>query len=266
MLWDRLTSPEFAEAVRTTGGVCLLPMGVIEKHGDHLPLGQDTIYIQDICVRAAEREPAVVFPYFYFGQIHEARHVPGTVALEGKLLLAVLDGVCDEIARNGLSKIVLVNGHGGNTSLIRYFLQLTLARRRPYTVYAAGFPRAGERSAKLLTAERDGHAGESETSAMLYLHPELVRLDAFADYGQTLGRTRHLSEVGLETGIWWYADHPGHLRADAVPFTPEKGEAVVADHVDHLVRQIRAVRDDRVAPELLRDFYDRTDSPSNRYP
>ncbi len=266
MNWETLTSPEFSAAVEESEGVCLLPLGVIEKHGDHLPLGQDVIYIHDVCSLAAEREPAMVFPHYYFGQIHEARHVPGTVAIDGELLLRLLRNVCDEIARNGLRKIVLVNGHGGNTSMIRYFLQLTLQERLPYTVYSSDFPGAGSRSRPLLVAKNDGHAGESETSAMLYLHPELVKLDAYADYGQTLGRTRHLQDAGLSTGIWWYADQPGHLKAEAVPFTPEKGSAIVEDHVEHLARQIRIVKDDRVAPELFDDFYRRNDQPSNRYP
>ena len=266
MNWERLTSPEFALAPERCRGVCLLPLGVIEKHGDHLPLGQDAIYIHDVCSLAADREPAMVFPRYYFGQIHEARHVPGTIAVEGELLLRLLKNVCDEIGRNGFDRIVLVNGHGGNSDMVRYFLQLTLQERLPYTVYASAIPPAGPRAAKLLTATNDGHAGEKETSAMLHLHPELVRLDAFRDYGQTLGRLQAHKDAGVSTGIWWYADHPGHLQAEAVAFTAEKGEAIVADHVDLLVRQIRVVKADSVAPELFRDFYDRNDAPSNRYP
>lgn len=266
MQWDRITSPEFAAAVKTSGGVCLLPMGVIEKHGNHLPLGQDSIYIHDVCSQAAEREPAMVFPYYYFGQIFEAQHLPGTIAIESDLLLMLLRNLCDEIARNGFPKIVLVNGHGGNNHMLRYFLQTTLEAELPYTVYASFFPGAGPRSRKLLEAKNDGHAGETETSAMLHLHPELVKLEAFKDYGKALGRTKELAEAGLETGIWWYADYPGHLQGDAVAFTAEKGEAIVADHVELLVRQIKAVKRDTSAPELFADFYSRLDTPSNRYP
>ncbi|MFW5689247.1 MAG: creatininase family protein [Spirochaetota bacterium] len=266
MNWERLTSPEFAAAVETTERVCLLPLGVIEKHGDHLPLGQDTIYIHEVCARAAEREPAMVFPAYYFGQIHEARHVPGTIAIDGELLVRLLFNVCEEISRNGFRKIVLVNGHGGNSHLISYFLQLTLEEEHAWTAYASMIPGPGTRSAPLLEASNDGHAGEKETSAMLHLHPELVRLDAYRDYGQTLGRTSHLRDAGVATGIWWYADHPGHLQAEQVPFTAKKGEAIVDDHIDHLVHQIQVVKADTVAPELLRDYYARNDAPSNRYP
>jgi creatinine amidohydrolase len=266
MNWEKLTSPEFEQAVDRCKGVCLLPMGVIEKHGNHLPLGQDTIYIHDVCSLAAEREAAMVFPFYYFGQIHEARHVPGTIALDGELLTMLMTNVCDEIARNGFTKILLVNGHGGNNALIKYFLQLNLQQALPYTVYAAGLPGKGERSKKVLEAKRDGHAGEGETSAMLHLHPELVKLGAFKDYGQKLDRLKHLQDAGVETGIWWYADYPGHLAGEQVAFTKEKGEAIVDDHIDLLTKQIKAVKGDTKAPELFADFYERNDEPSNRYP
>lgn len=266
MNWEQLTSPEFEKAVDRCQAVCLLPMGVIEKHGNHLPLGQDTIYIHDICSMAAERETAMVFPQYYFGQIHEARHVPGTIAVDGELLTMLLTNVCDEMARNGFTKIVLVNGHGGNNFLIKYFLQLNLQQSLPYTVYAVGIPGKGERSKQVLEAKTDGHAGEAETSAMLHLHPELVKLDAFRDYGQKLDRLKHLRDAGIETGIWWYADFPGHLSGEAVSFTKEKGKAIVDDHIDLLVNQIKAIKADSAAPELFADFYERNDEPSNRYP
>ena len=266
MNWERITSPEFAAARDACGRTCLIPMGVLEKHGDHLPLGQDTIYIHDICTRAAEREPAMVFPGYYFGQIHEARHVPGTIAIDAELLLSLLTNVCDEIARNGFDRILLVNGHGGNNALLDYFLQVQLQSSRDYVVYLSGIPTDLPRAKELLVAAEDGHAGEAETSAMLHLHPELVKLNAFRDYGRNLHRVRHLREAGLSTGIWWYANQPGHLHAEEVPFTAEKGEAIVQDHVEHLANQIRVVRTDETAPALQREFYEFVKDPENRYP
>ena len=111
MQWENLTSTEFKNAVDQTG-VCILSCGVLEKHSEHLPLGTDMFVAHNISCLAAEREPAVVFPPFYFGQIYEARCFPGTLTLEPKLLLAVFQGVLDEIGRNGVKKIILFNGHG----------------------------------------------------------------------------------------------------------------------------------------------------------
>jgi len=101
MNWEKLTSAEFEQARDTASGVCMIPMGVLEKHGDSLPLGQDALYAHGVCTAAAELEPAMVFPHYYFAQIAEARHQPGTVAVAPELQLALLENICDEITRNG---------------------------------------------------------------------------------------------------------------------------------------------------------------------
>ena len=75
MQWENLTATDFATAARETG-VCVLATGVLEKHSEHLPLGTDFLNGHRIACLAAEQEPAVVFPPFYFGQIYEARCFP----------------------------------------------------------------------------------------------------------------------------------------------------------------------------------------------
>ena len=266
MNWENISSPEFAEAVETCRGVCLLPIGVVEKHGDHLPLGQDAIYIHAVCTEAAEREKAMVFPFYYFGQILEGKHVPGTIAIRGDLLVPLLENICDEIGRNGFDRIVIVNGHGGNNSMLPFFCQLMLDKRKDYMTFVSGFPPESERTKRLLEAEVDGHAGEGETSAMLYLRPELAKPDRFPDYGKPLGRMNAFKELGLYTGISWYSDYPGHLAASRVPFTAEKGESLVRDHVEFLIRQIRLVKEDDTPLTLYREFHERAERPENRYP
>ena len=87
MLWQELTSPHFGEWVEKSKGVCLLPLGVLERHGDHLPLGTDMYTAIQISRRAAEISPAVVFPYYFLGQISEARHYKGTIAASHKLMM-----------------------------------------------------------------------------------------------------------------------------------------------------------------------------------
>jgi creatinine amidohydrolase len=264
MNWENLTSPEFAGAVKTSGGVCMLPLGVIEKHGDHLPLGQDTIYIHDVTTLAAAEEPAVVFPFFYFGQILEARHVPGTIALRGELLIPLLENVCDEIGRNGFTKIFLVNGHGGNSAMLRYFLQLQLGREKPYMLYMTDFFMADKKTVPLRESVIDGHAGEEETTSMMYLRPELVKQERFAEYGLPLGRLLPFREAGISTGVDWYADYPGHFAGERVPLTHEKGEAFVKAHVALLVRQLKLIKRDDTPLSLYREYHSRTASLENR--
>ena len=134
MQWENLTSPDFGEAVRQTG-VCIIPLGVLERHSDHLPLGTDFLNSHKLASLAAEKEPAVVFPPFYFGQIYEARCYPGTFTLKPILLVEVLQAVMDEIGRNGFKKIILLNGHGGNIHLLHFLAQCSLWEEKPYSVY-----------------------------------------------------------------------------------------------------------------------------------
>src|ERR1700724_732644 len=133
--WEELTATDFAKAIHQSQGTCILPIGILEKHGPHLPLGTDLLNIRYISVAAAQQEFAVVFPEYYFGQIFEARHEPGTVAYSAKLQLELLQETTDEMARNGCKKIVILNGHGGNNNLLPFFAQSQLATPHDYVVY-----------------------------------------------------------------------------------------------------------------------------------
>lgn len=135
MQWEQMTSPELGRAAREIG-VCVIGMGVLERHSEHLPLGTDYLIAHHIVSLAAEKEPAVAFPPFYFGQIYEARAFPGALTLRPALLMDLVQGVLDEIGRNGFNKIILYNGHGGNTNFIRFLAQCSLWEEKPYTLYA----------------------------------------------------------------------------------------------------------------------------------
>ncbi len=88
--WEELTSADFAKGLEKSGGVCLLPFGIIEKHGPQLPLGADLINVRYASEHAAAQAYAIVFPAYYFGQIFEARHQPGTVAYSPSMQLQLL--------------------------------------------------------------------------------------------------------------------------------------------------------------------------------
>ena len=88
--WEELTAADFREGIHRSQGTCLLPFGILEKHGPHLPLGTDLLDVRYAALHAAEQEYAVVFPEYYFGQIAEARHEPGTVAYSREMQLALL--------------------------------------------------------------------------------------------------------------------------------------------------------------------------------
>ena len=119
--WEELTAGDFHNAIQQSQGTCLLPFGILEKHGPHLPLGTDLLNVRYVTLQAAQQEYAIVFPQYYFGQIFEAQHEPGTVAYSSQLQLALLQETTDEMARNGCKKVVIVNGHGENEHLLPFF-------------------------------------------------------------------------------------------------------------------------------------------------
>lgn len=265
MRWDELTGDLFPEAVKEAEGVCLLPLSCIERHGPHLPLATDMYIGREVCNRASELEPAIVFPDFIFTQILEARHYPGCIGIDPELTIRLLENTCREIARNGLKKIVIVNAHGGNDNLIHYLTQIQLASRRDYVVYVAEQLYSPEDEAAIRAQWNttvDGHAGEKETSAIMAIQPDLVKSDALrADgEGNPLGRLQPLRDLNIDVGIWWYADHPSHYRGDGVPATAEKGNFWLNARARGLARSIRAIKDDTETKRLQDEFFSRIDN------
>lgn len=266
MHWEELTGDQFSQAVSTAQGVCLLPLSCIERHAHHLPLGTDMYIGRDLCRRAAALEPAVIFPDFIFTQILEAQHCPGTIAIEADLIVRLLDNVCREIARNGLSKIVLVNAHGGNGSLIHFFTQIQLASPRDYVVYVAEPQLAPEDDIAIKSQWQspvDGHAGESETSAIMAIRPDLVRSDQLHSDGEglPLNRLQILRDAGIGTGIWWYADHPTHYRGDGSPATKNKGDRFLDARAGALARAIGIIKADQETKRLQDEFFAASNIP-----
>lgn len=260
MKWEELTAQEFKEAVATTQQTCLVPLGVIEKHGDHLPLGTDLINVRKLAARTAAIEPVVIFPSYYFGQISEARHQPGTLSFDARFLLDSLQNVCHEIARNGFTKIILLNGHGGNSHFLPFFAQTQLNSVTAYQVYVTDLFALGQcvEIGKIITDRSGGHADELETALMLRNRPDLVKMDRVdLASGEPLQRLNHLANV--YTAIWWYADYPDHFAGNPTAAAAEKGERLFAVLAEKLAATVKAIKQDTTVAQLQREFYQKAD-------
>ena len=259
--WEELTAADFRDAITRAQGTCLLPFGIMEKHGPHLPLGNDLLNVRYAALHGAEQEYAVVFPEYYFGQIFEAKHEPGTVAYSRGLQLQLLQETTDEMARNGCKKIVIVNGHGGNNSLLPYFAQTQLEAPHDYVVYVQGLARSGPGEPKHKSdPATDMHAGESETSVSMVARPDLVHLDRAAkESGADQARVK--LPDGLYTGIWWYARFPNHYAGEGGVASRELGEFETKTWIDAIVQTIRAVKADQESLRLQNEFYERSTRP-----
>ena len=259
--WEELTAADFRDAIKRAQGTCLLPFGILEKHGPHLPLGNDLLNVRYVSLNAAQQEYAVVFPEYYFGQIFEAKQQPGTVAYSRGLQLQLLQETTDEMARNGCKKIIIVNGHGGNPSLLTFFAQSQLEAPRDYVVYVQGFARSGPGEPKHRSNPAgDQHAGESETSTSMIARPDLVHLDRAARESGA-DQARQKLPDGLYTGIWWYAKFPNHYAGEGAVASRELGEFAAKTWINAIVQSIRAVKADQESLRLQNEFYERSKHP-----
>jgi creatinine amidohydrolase len=258
--WEELTAPDFVQAIHQSQGVCVLPFGIIEKHGPHLPLGTDLLDVRFAVSNAVKQEYAVVFPEYYFGQIFEARQQPGTLAYSLTTQLTLLQETVNEMDRNGCKKIVIVNGHGGNGSLLPLFGQAQLASQRDYVVYVFGLPDKNAPGRPALKTPFDMHGGEVETSDMLIARPDLVHQDRA---GQQSGADQHRQNLpgSVYTGIWWYARFPNHYAGDASAANKELGEFEQREWSRQIAEAIKAIKADDVSLKLQNQFFEDAKHP-----
>jgi creatinine amidohydrolase len=258
--WEELTASDFRDAIAQSKGVCILPFGILEKHGPHLPLGTDLLNVRYAALHAVEQEYAVVFPEYYFGQIFEAKHEPGTVAYSRDLQLKLLEETTDEMARNGCRKIFIVNGHGGNESLIPYFAQSLLDKPHDYVVYAIIGERNRQGGPGKMSTGIDYHAGENETANTLVTHPDLVHLDrAKQESGADQARVKLPEDV--YTGIWWYARFPEHYSGDGSVARAALGQWNLEGWTRSIVEALRAIKADDASLKLQNEFYEKSRHP-----
>jgi creatinine amidohydrolase len=258
--WDELTASEWPRALKASNETCILPIGILEKHGPHVPIGSDLIQVREWAARATKKEYAVVFPDFFYGQINEAKHQPGAFALPERVVWDMLEATCDEIGRNGFKKIVIINAHGGNPQLIRYFIQTRLEKQRNYAVYFFEPPADSTYNKSYKAMHKsdpasDQHAGERETSVLLYMRPDLVKMDSAAI--QSGVNQKRLNIPNVYTAIWWYAGYPNHYAGEGAPATRQLGELVTEHYITNFVTALKDIKADTKTLQLQNEFFNR---------
>jgi creatinine amidohydrolase len=263
--WEELTASDFREGIRRSQGTCLLPFGILEKHGPHLPLGTDLLDVRYAALHAADEEYAVVFPEYYFGQIAEARHEPGTIAYSRQMQLALLQETTDEMARNGCKKVIIVNGHGGNENLLPYFAQTQMEKPHDYVVYVVGLQEPPPGGPGRKSTALNWHAGEAETAKTMVARPDLVHTDRAASESGADQKRVNLPDF-VYTGIWWYARFPNHYSGEGGLARKELGEYEMTAWIDGIVKAIRAVKSDRESLNIQNEFYEKAKHPLETQP
>lgn len=261
---EELSAPEFVTAVEKSSETVILPIGVFEKHGPHMPLGTDLYTAREIALRAAEKEYTVVFPWYYFSQINEARHQPGTIAYSPEIIWKVLQETLDELSRNGFKKIIIINGHGGNNAFLNYFGMAQLSEKRDYALYwfqPTYDPEVIKKAEALSQHDQyDQHAGNTETSTLKAIVPDLVHPEKTGQQsGMDLDRLKNLPNV--YSGIWWYARYPNHYSGDGSKASARAGELILNSVVEQVVKGIQDIKADKNVPELQNQFFKEAENP-----
>jgi len=254
--WAHLAYPDIAAADKERT-VVVLPIGSIEVHGPHLPLGQDTLVAYMVAVEAARRSPpALVLPPLFYAYAPENRNFPGTISLSGSTLMKLLEEVCDEVYRNGFKRILILNGHGGNTALLNLFVREMQERGKRYLLYVWSDPFGDlwRLVNEIRETEPVGHADEIETSLALHLFPQYCRLER-VERPARLGPP-HVVEGARTMADWICYAVEGYL-GDPRAASPEKGRRLFEGLVARIAKLIEDIRNDRLYERVMEEFYSR---------
>jgi creatinine amidohydrolase len=181
MRWEELSVPEI-ERLDRERAVLILPLGAIEQHGRHLPVGTDTILATAVSLAAADRlgGPVVLLPSPWYGLSQHHMRFAGTITISPQTMLAIVEDIAASVVSHGFRRLLLVNGHGGNVGLLDV-LSSTLGHRFYGQARIAGltyFQLARDAIANLRKSRPGGmgHACELETAMMQHLRPDLVAI------------------------------------------------------------------------------------------
>ena len=279
MRWIDIVSGEFEEAVKKSKGVCLLPIGCVELHGHHLPLGNDTMIAAEFSRRAAEKEEAVVFPEMYFGEKAGAGEFPGTIIFPSDLIQKILEHCCLEIARNGFHKILLVNFHGGNVSMLNNFARFMLHQKPNFQIFVYNLP-SGKPERLLKNIEKypylteediacltsyveegkmDGHGGFGETSAAMACFPQLCKPEKMNELdGTSTRRFAEFDKRKIYTPFAWMGNFPNSLSCSAHEGLSERIIRASGEYsVDTLAEVIRFLKEEKESEAYLKEWLDK---------
>jgi creatinine amidohydrolase len=210
----------------------VLPVGSFEQHGDHLPLITDTIVACLIAQRVAETYNLRLLPPITVSCSHEHEGFAGTVSISASTLIAMIDDIRESLARSGVERLVLVNGHGGNHVLANVAQQANVGGPR-VVLYPgkADWVAARDHAGMESSISADMHGGELETSILLHSCPDLVQ-ESFRTADHQATDRPHL----LVTGLRGYTDTG--IIGNPSAATAAKGRAALdsltASFADHL--------------------------------
>ncbi len=245
-LWSSYSSIDLEEVAGSS--LVLQPIGSIEQHGPHLPLVTDSLIAQEVALQAIRETPtaSILLPIISYGLSSEHLHASGTISLSPTTLLAVLDDLGASLARAGVEKLVFLNGHGGNSALLRVASRELRVRYGLMTFLV--HPHLPVDQVSVVSNDREGgfaiHGGVAETSMMLYLKPDLVHIDRLErSIPDWLSRYSKIGFGGPVTFGWTAADLSSNgVIGDPTSASPEAGKRSFEAGVSGVVAALEEIQ------------------------
>lgn len=237
MIISDMTMSEFEKGLAATSTV-LIPFGSVEEHGPHLPLSTDTFEAYQVCVKASELMPLFVAPPIHYGNCRSTSCHPGTVSISTDTLKALFRDIVKSLRSMGIKNFVAVSGHAGGAHgmALQEAGEELIARYDDVSVaVVTEFILARDRAKHLIETPGDCHAGEIETSRIMYSHPHLVKGTAPAEYPSFPAGIL----VRDKRRFW-----PGGVWGDPGKASVEKGaliEKAVVEGLLDLIRNIEGI-------------------------
>lgn len=257
MEWEEMTTYDLEEYAKKEDAVAIVPVGCLEAHGPHLPLGTDILAVGKIALLAAEREEVVVLPPLPYAWTSVHTGYSGAINMKAEVLLTFWGNIFDEIARNGFKKIILLNGHGGNKGILWVFIREFALKNKDYTIYYHNYFSSKEVDNLITKLRMDSmeHADEVETSIMLYLYPELCQMDKVPK--TRIEKTKDFDVKPAIVGFEWATNWTKWHNATGAPYkaTAEKGEKLVELFVKILIELIKKVKADDKVLDAKKKFH-----------
>ena len=242
--------------------VAVVPVAMYEDHGPHLPVDVDLRICTEICERAVARIPseAVLVPPVAHGYSPHHMDFHGTITIQWDTLVKFIRDVCCSLAHHGFKRILIVNGHGSNSSPVDLAARLTVLQYKGSILCGAvnhwQIRKAVDVGRDLRESDYGGtsHGGEYETSLYLALKPELVDMSKAVDERSPLSPSfqtdllagMHPKGSGAHLVPYWSSRTSSGIMGDATKASKEKGEAFLEAAIGGLVELIRELRGNEI--------------------
>ncbi|MBT8368343.1 MAG: creatininase family protein [Deltaproteobacteria bacterium] len=244
-LWGELTWREARGRIKKMD-VALLPVGAVEQHGPHLPLDSDAFDADYLARRVAEAcsDPKpLVLPPIAYGVSYHHTDFAGTVSISNDTLATMVYEIGMSVSRNGIRKLVIINGHGGNSPALNYAAQMINRDARIFVCVDTG-ETSDVDIYKIVETPNDVHAGEIETSTSLAVRPQLVKMDKAKKHIPEFSN-RYL-DFTSKRGVLWYAYtqkiSTSGVMGDPTKASAAKGEKIWEIMIAHLVSLVEDLK------------------------